>query len=152
NQVGCFVANVVTLHPIRRRWSFWREAQRASQQLHRTLERGDPAVALRASRGKTASTAPAMQAAIEDRQTAGRVGAIGISNRGFTTDFSAGPFRVAAWHPSASHHAYGNSIQLSCATVGETFFFSVMHVVPLLSVASARRITDGFVECLLRVA
>jgi hypothetical protein len=152
NQVGCFVTNIVTLHPLRTRWSFWREAQSATEQLHRTLERGDAAVALRASRGKMAVTAAAIHAAIEDRRTAGRVGAIGISNRGLTSDLSAGPFRVTAWYPTASHHTYGNGVQVSCATVGETFFFSLMHVVPLLSVASARRITDGFVECLVRVA
>jgi hypothetical protein len=152
NQVGCFVANVVTLHPLRTRWSFWREAQSATEQLHCALERGDAAVALHATRGKVAFTAAAMRAAIEDRRTAGRVGGIGISNRGLTSDLSAGPFRVAAWYPTASHHTYGNGVQMSCATVGETFFFSLMHVVPLLSVASARRITDEFVECLVRVA
>ena len=151
-QVGCFTSNVVTLHSLRTRWPFWREAQSATEQLHRALARGDAAAAVLAARGKVASAAAAMRAAIEDRRTAGRVGAISIANRGLASDFSAGPFRVSAWYPATSNHTFGNSLQVSCATVGETFFFSLMHVVPLTSVASARRITDGFVDCLVRVA
>jgi hypothetical protein len=69
-----------------------------------------------------------------------------------TSDLSAGPFRVSAWYPATSNHTFGNGLQVSCATVGETFFFSLMHVVPLLSAPSARRITDRFVECLVRGA
>jgi hypothetical protein len=152
NQLGCFTANVVTLHPLRTRWSFWYEAQSATKQLHRALERGDAAAALLATRGKVEFSSAAMRAAIEDRRTAGRVGAINIANRGLTSDLSAGPFRVTAWYPATSNHTFGNGLQASCATVGKTFFFSLMHVVPLLSVALARRITDRFVECLMRGA
>jgi hypothetical protein len=50
------------------RWSFWREAQRATEQLHRALERGDAAAALLATRGKVALSSAAMRAAIEDRR------------------------------------------------------------------------------------
>jgi hypothetical protein len=89
NQVGCFTANVVTLHPLRTRWSFWREAQSATEQLHRAIERGDAAAALLATRGKVALSSAAMRAAIEDRRTAGRIGAINIANRGMTSDLSA---------------------------------------------------------------
>jgi hypothetical protein len=152
NQVGCFVTQLVTLHPLRTRWSFWREAQSATEQLHGALERGDAAAALVATRGKVPSSSAAMRAAIENRRTAGRVSAINISNRGLTTDLSAGPFRVTAWYPATSNHTYGSGVQVECATVGGTFFFSLTHVVPLLSVASARRITDRFVECLVCVA
>jgi hypothetical protein len=120
--------------------------------LHRALQRGEAAAALLAARGKLASTATAMRAAIEDRRTGGRVGAINIANRGRTSDFSAGPFRVAAWYPATSNHPFGNGVQVSCATVGETFYFSLMHVVPLLSIASARRIMDRFLECLVGAA
>jgi hypothetical protein len=152
NQVGCFVSSVVTLHPLRTRWTFWREAQSATKQLHRAIERGDAVAGLLATRGKVAFASAAMRAAIEDRGSAGRVGAITVSNRGLTSDLSAGPFRVTAWHPATSNHTLGNGIQVCCATVGETFFFTLMYVVPLLSVASARRITDRFVECLVRAA
>jgi hypothetical protein len=93
-----------------------------------------------------------MWAAIEDRRTGGRVGAICIANRGRTTDFSAGPFTVAAWYPATSNHTFGNGLQVSCATVGDTFFFGLIYVEPLLSVASARRIADRFAQCLVRVA
>ena len=93
-----------------------------------------------------------MRAAIEDRRTGGRVGTINIANRGRTSDFSAGPFRVAAWYPATSNHPFGNGVQVSCATVGETFYFSLMHVVQLLSIASARRIMDRFLECLVGAA
>ena len=124
----------------------------ATAQLHRALQRGEAAAALLAARGKIASTAAAMRAAIEDPQIAGRVGAISIANRGLTSDLSAGPFRVAAWYPATSNHPFGNGVQVSCATVGETFYFSLMHVVPLLSIASARCITDRFIECLVEAA
>jgi hypothetical protein len=152
NQVGCFASNVVTLHPLRARRTFWREAQSATKQLHRAIERGDAAAALLATRGRVALASAAMRAAITDGRTAGRVGAINIANRGLTKDLSAGPFRVAAWYPATSNHTLGNGVQISCATVGETFFFTLMHAVPLLSAASARRIADRFVECLVRVA
>jgi Condensation domain len=152
NQVGCFVSNIVTRHPLRKRWSFWREAQSATEQLHRALDRGDAAAALLAARGKVAAASAAMRRAVDDPRTAGRIGALNIANRGVTSDLSAGPFRVAAWYPATSNHTFGNGIQVSCATVGQTFFFSFMYVVPLLSVASARRIADGFLECLVRVA
>jgi hypothetical protein len=152
DQVGCFTTNVVTLHPLRKHWSFWREARSATEQLHHALKRGDPAAALLATRGQEALSSAAMRAAIEDRRTAGRVGAINISNRGLTRDLSAGPFRVTAWYPATSNHPYGNGLQVSCATVENTFFFSLMHVVPLLSVESAQFIADRFVECLVRGA
>ena len=152
NQVGCFASQLVTLHPLRTGRPFWCEAQSATEQLHRALERGDAAAALLATRGKLASASAAMRAAIEDPRTAGRVGAINIANLGPTSDLSAGPFRVAAWYPATGNHAFGNGVQLLCATVGETFFFSLMHVEPLLSVASARCITDQFVTRLARVA
>ena len=152
NQVGCFVSNVVTQHPLHARWTFWREAQNATRQLHRAIERGEAAAALLAARGKVALASAAVQTAIGDRRTAGRIGAINISNRGLTKDLSAGQFRVVGWHPATSNHTFGNGVQISCATVGETFFFTLMHVVPLLSVASARRIADRVVECLARVA
>jgi hypothetical protein len=48
--------------------------------------------------------------------------------------------------------AFGNGIQVSGATLGETFFVCLMDVVSLLNVASARRIADGLLECLARVA
>jgi hypothetical protein len=152
NQVGCFTSNVVTLHPLRPRRTFWREAQSATKQLHSAIERGDAAAALLATRGKVALASAAMRRAIADGRTVGRVGAINIANRGLTRDLSAGPFTVVAWYPATSNHTLGNGVQISCATVGETFFFTLMHVVPLLSAASARRITDRFVECLVRAA
>ena len=152
NQVGCFVSNIVTRHLLRARWSFWREAQRATEQLHRALDRGDAAAALHSTRGKVAAASAAMRRAVDDPRTAGRIGALTIANRGVTSDFSAGSFRVAAWYPATSNHTFGNGVQVSCATVGQTFFYCLMYVVPLLSVASARRIADGFVECLVRVA
>jgi hypothetical protein len=155
NQVGCFASTIVTFHPaprVRSLWSFWQEAHSATEQLHRALERGDAAAALHATRGKVALASAAMKAAIEDRRIAGRIDAINIANRGWTDDLSAGPFRVAAWHPTTSHHTFGSNIQLSCATLGQTFFFSLMHVVPLLSISSARLVTDRFVERLTRAA
>jgi hypothetical protein len=152
NQVGCFASNVVTLHPLRPRRTFWREAQSATTQLRRAIERGDAATALLATRGKVRLASTAMQAAIADGRTAGRVGAINIANRGLARDLSAGPFRVSAWYPATSNHTLGNGVQISCATVEETFFFTLMYVVPLLSPASARRITDRFLECFVRVA
>jgi hypothetical protein len=93
-----------------------------------------------------------MRAAIENPQTVGRVGPIRISNLGTTSELSTGPFRVAARYPATSNHTSGNGVKVSCATVGETFFLSLMRVVPLLSVVSARRIKDRFVECLIRAA
>lgn len=152
DQVGCFTTNIVTLHRLRDSWSFWREARSATEQLHRALRRGDGTAALLATRGKVAFAAAAMKAAIEDRRTAGRVGAINIANRGLARDLSADPFRVVAWYPAASNHTYGNGLQISCATVGETFFFSLMHVVPLLSGETAQSIANRFVECLTRRA
>jgi len=152
NQVGCFVSSIVTRHPLRTRWSFWREAQSATEQLHRSLDRGDAAAALLAARGKVAAALAAMRRAADDPRTAGRIGALNIANRGVTSDLSAGPFRVAAWYPATSNHTFGNGVQVSCATVGQTFFFGLMYVTPLLTVASARRIADGFLECLVRVA
>jgi hypothetical protein len=152
NQVGCFVSNIITRHPLRARWSFWREAQSATAQLHRALDRGDAAAALLATRGKVAAAAAMMRRAVDDPRTAGRIGALSIANRGVISDLSAGPFRVAAWYPATSNHTFGNGIQVSCGTVGQTLFFSLMYVMPLLSVASARRIADGFRECLMHVA
>ena len=152
NQVGCFATSVVTLHPLRTRWSFWREAQSATEQLHRSLKRGQPAAALIAMRGKASFFSASIRAAIEDHGTAGRVEAITIANGGVTSDLSAGPFRVVACYPATSIHTFGTGIQLLGATVGDTFFFALVHVVPLLSVASARRIMDRFVECLACVS
>lgn len=151
-QVGCFSANVVTRHPLRARGSFWRDAQSATDQLHRALDRGDAAAAVAATRGKVSLTAAAVRAAIDNPRTAGRVGAINISNRGVVGDFSSGPFKVAAWYPATSNHTYGNGIQLSGATVGNTFFFGLMHVVPLLGAERAQHITDRFVDALSRAA
>ena len=152
DQLGCFVSSIVTVHPLCKSSSFWREAQIATAQLHRARRRGDATAALLAARGKIASAASAMREAIEDRRTCGRVGAINIANRGRTTAFSAGPFTVAAWYPATSNHTFGNGVQVSCATVGDIFYFSLMHVVPLLSIASARRIKDRFLECLMGAA
>jgi hypothetical protein len=152
NQVGCFVSNIVTRHPLRTPWSFWREAQSTTERLHRALDRGDAAAALLATRGKVPAASAAMRRAVDDPRTAGRIGALNIANRGVIRDLSAGPFRVAAWYPATSNHTFGNGIQVSCGTVGQTFFFSLMYVMPLLSVASAQRIADGFRERLMHVA
>jgi hypothetical protein len=62
------------------------------------------------------------------------------------------PVQGRPWYPATSIHTFGNGVQVSCATVGETFFFSLMHVVPVLSIARARRITDRFLECLVGAA
>jgi hypothetical protein len=152
DQLGCFVSHIVTVHSLCKSSSFWREAQIATAQLDRARRRRDAAAALLATRGKIASAARAMREAIEDRRTCGRVGAINIANRGRTTSFSAGPFTVAAWYPATSNHTFGNGVQVSCATVGGIFYFSLMHVVPLLSIASARRIKDRLLECLMGAA
>lgn len=151
DQVGCFTTSIVAEHPLRPGLSFWQEAQTATKQLHHALERGDAAAALFATRGKVWLAAAHMRAAIADHRTAGRVTAISISNRGRTSSFSAGPFEVVAWYPATSHHTYGSGIQLSCATAGETFFFCLEHVMPLLGAATARRIRDCFTGCLERV-
>ena len=152
NQIGCFTSNVVTMHPLRPQWSFWHEAHNATEQLRRALNRGEAAAALLAARGKVAASSASMRAAINDHQTAGRVGAICIANRGLASDFSAGSFKVLAWYPATSNHTFGNCLQVSCATVGDTFYFSLMHVLPLLSAMTTRLIADRFSKILAQVA
>jgi len=73
-------------------------------------------------------------------------------NRGVTSDCRQAPSGWRLGYPATSNHTFGNGVQVSCATVGQTFFFGLMYVTPLLTVASARRIADGFLECLVRVA
>jgi len=58
--------------------------------------------------------------------------------------------RWSFWRGAQSNYTFRSGVKVSCA--GQTFFFSLMYVVPLLNVASARRIAVKFLECLVRMA
>jgi len=109
---------------------------------------GDAAAALLAARGKGGCRVWLRCGVQRMTANAGRIVGTQYREPGGRATLSAGPFRVALGIRHQQSHVRKRRPSLM-RDGGANFLFRPYYVTPLLTVASARRIADGFLECLV---